>query len=202
MYLCLFLSVNVKPRYISWLPDCQTESVGGDIHRGAFSGTFMRDFFPWLKRRLTTHSKVASALHTHARLGPRVCVCACVRVWACTLRRPSFERSYVGCQGCVLLRVLFRRALPRAAEVLPEAVGAHPQFCVSATKERIGAFREERRERKGGEGMTGAVSLGMSRPCGWLSTRSYTHKHTHTATVTTGLRRSIPVHTLLLACSK
>lgn len=34
---------------ISWLPDCQTESVGGDIHRGAFSGTFMRDFFPLLK---------------------------------------------------------------------------------------------------------------------------------------------------------
>lgn len=48
MYICMylfFLHVNVKPRYISWLPDCQTESVGGDIHRGAFSGTFMRDFF-------------------------------------------------------------------------------------------------------------------------------------------------------------
>lgn len=48
-FVSFFLRVNVKPRYISWLPDCQTESVGGDIHRGAFSGTFMRDFFPWLK---------------------------------------------------------------------------------------------------------------------------------------------------------
>lgn len=46
---CVCVCINVKPRYISWLPDCQTESVGGDIHRGAFSGTFMRDFFPWLK---------------------------------------------------------------------------------------------------------------------------------------------------------
>lgn len=79
-----------------------------------------------------------------------MCVCVFVRarVRASALRRLSFERSYVGCQGCVLLRVLFQRALPRAAEVLPEAVGAHPQFCVSATKERIGAFREERKERQ------------------------------------------------------
>lgn len=69
----------------------------------------------------------------------------------------------MGRQGCVWHRVLFRRALPRAAaEVLPEAVGAHPQFCVSATKERTGAFREGSRR--------GAVSLGMSQPCGRLST--------------------------------
>lgn len=134
------------------------------------------------ERRLTTHSKVASA----------PCTCSYVPE---RIRRPSFERSYVGCQGCVLLRVLFRRALPRAAEVLPEAVGAHPQFCVSATKERIGAFREERRGRKGG----GAVSLGMSRPCGWLPTRS------HTLTLTqpqSRLRQTILVYTILLACSK
>lgn len=71
-----------------------------------------------------------------------------------------------------------KRALPRAAEVLPEEVGAHPQFCVSATKERIGAFREERTGRKGGEGR-GAVSLGMSRPCGWLSAHSHTYCHSH-----------------------
>lgn len=48
-HVIVCVCVNVKYRYISWLPDCQTESVGGDIHRGAFSGTFMRDFFPWLK---------------------------------------------------------------------------------------------------------------------------------------------------------
>lgn len=44
-FCVLFLHLNVKPRYISWPLRCQTESVGGDIHRGAFSGTFMRDFF-------------------------------------------------------------------------------------------------------------------------------------------------------------
>lgn len=116
---------------------------------------------------MTTHRKVA---------------CAHVRV---ALGRPSFECSYVGRQGCVFAScfVLFlsERALPRAAEVLPEAVGAHPQFCVSATKERIGAFREEGgtdgTEGRGGR-RGGAVSLGMSRPCGWLSTHS--HKYTHT----------------------
>lgn len=95
-----------------------------------------------------------------------------MHVRARVFRRPSFQRSYVGCQGCVLLRVLFQRALPRAAEVLPEAVGAHPQFCVSATKERIGAFREERE----GGGWWGAVSLGYVTAM-WVVVYTLTHTH-------------------------
>lgn len=170
MYSCIFFACKCAAQIYSWLPDCQTESVGGDIHRGAFSGTFMRDFFHGWKEGDHTQQGCLSTMHI------RVCVCVRVHVRVCILRRPSFEHSYVGCQGCVLLRVLFRRALPRAAEVLPEAVGAHPQFCVSATKERIGAFREERRGRKRGV----AVSLGMSQPCGWLSTGSCTLIQTHT----------------------
>lgn len=124
--------------------------------------------FPWLKRRVTTHRKVA---------------CAHVRV---ALGRPSFECSYVGRQGCVFAScfVLFfsERALPRAAEVLPEAVGAHPQFCVSATKERIGAFREEggtdgTEGRGGGEGVLSAwVCHGHVGGC--LHTHTNTHTHT------------------------
>lgn len=45
------------------------------------------------KRRVTTHSKVASAPCTH------------VYVLARTPGRPSSERSYVGCQGCVFCLV-------------------------------------------------------------------------------------------------
>lgn len=61
----------------------------------------MRGFFSMAKRRVTTHSKVASAR-------ARVCVCACTQ--ACAPRRPSSEHSYVGCQGCVFCFVfLFRR---------------------------------------------------------------------------------------------
>lgn len=129
-----------------------------------------------------------------------------MHVRACALRNPSTERSYVGCQGCVLLRVLFRRALPRAAEVLPEAVGAHPQFCVSATKERIGAFREERRGRKekGGCCQPGYVTAMWVAVYTHLCTLIQTHtlSYKHTATVTTGLSQTIPVYTILLACSK
>lgn len=64
------------------------------------------------------------------------------------------------------------------------------------------------RREEGGRRRGVAVSLGMSRPCGWLSTHTYAHsyKHTlsykHTATVTTGLSQTIPVSTILLACSK
>lgn len=49
------------------------QSVGGDIHRGAFSGTFMRYFFPWLK---------GGWPHT-VRL-PQLCALACVFVRAHT----------------------------------------------------------------------------------------------------------------------
>lgn len=45
MYSCRFFVCKCAAQIYSRLPDCQTESVGGDIHRGAFSGTFMRDFF-------------------------------------------------------------------------------------------------------------------------------------------------------------
>lgn len=122
------------------------------------------------KRRVTTHSKVASAL------------CAHVYVFACTPRRahpgalpmsgPTWAARGVFSASCFVSE----RALPRAAEVLPEAVGAHPRFCVSAAEERAGAFREESGGRKRG-GV--AVSLGMSRPCGWLSTRSSRLVQTH-----------------------
>lgn len=96
------------------------------------------------KRRVTTHSKVASALCTH------------VYVFACTPRRahpgalpmsaPTWAARGVFSASCFVLE----RALPRAAEVLPEAVGAHPRFCVSAAEERAGAFREESSGRKWG----------------------------------------------------
>lgn len=96
------------------------------------------------KRRVTTHSKVASAL------------CAHVYVFACTPRRahpgalpmsaPTWAARGVFSASCFVSE----RALPRAAEVLPEAVGAHPRFCVSAAEERAGAFREERSGRKRG----------------------------------------------------
>ncbi|CAB1329634.1 unnamed protein product, partial [Coregonus sp. 'balchen'] len=43
------------------------------------------------------------------------------------------------CPGCRISSPV--RALLCAVEVLPETVGAHPQFCVSAAKERIGVFR-------------------------------------------------------------
>ena len=137
--------------------------------------------------RLTTHSKVVSArVHVRARASGR----------------PSFERSYVGCQGCVLLRVLFRRALlpsspPPPPPVLRKCCRKQWELTPSSASVPLkkGSGLSGRRE----EGVRGgAVSLGMSRPCGWLSTRS----HTHTASVTTGLRQTILVYTILLACSK
>lgn len=118
------------------------------------------------ERRLTTQQGCLSSAHTHTR------VLVCTHEPECSGGLPFSTPT------CVLLRVLSQRALLRAAEVLPEAVGAHPRFCVSATKERMGAFREERRGKEGGgRGVGvggGAVRLGMSRPCGWLSTHSDT----------------------------
>lgn len=63
----------------------------------------------------------------------------------------------------------------------------HPQFCVSAAKERTGAFREggpARGDGGGGykRGDGGNVSLGMSQPCGWLSMDRHTCTHTRRQT--------------------
>lgn len=126
------------------------------------------------KRRVTTHSKVASAPCTHVYVFARTPG----RAGALPLSAPTWAARGVFSASCFVSE----RALPRAAEVLPEAVGAHPRFCVSAAKERAGAFREERSGRKRGRWGV-AVSLGMSRPCGWLSTRSgrlvQTHRRGH-----------------------
>lgn len=133
----------------------------------------MRGFFSMAKRRVTTHSKVASAR-------ARVCVFVFARArrrarpGALPLSTPTWAARGVFSASCFVSE----RALPRAAEVLPEAVGAHPRFCVSAAEERAGAFREERRG-AGGKGGGVAVSLGMSRPCGWLSTHSCRLFQTH-----------------------
>ena len=92
------------------------------------------------KLRVTTHSKVTSA--------PCVRVCVCVRAHpgALPLSSATWAARGVFSARCFVSR----RALPRAAEVLPEAVGAHPRFCVSAAEERAGAFRQERSGRKRG----------------------------------------------------
>lgn len=163
--------------------------MGGDIHRGAFSGTFMRGFFSMAKRRVTTHSKVASAACT------RVCVFARAlrraHPGALPLSAPTWAARGVFSASCFVSE----RALPRAAEVLPEAVGAHPRFCVSAAKERAGAFREERSGRKRGGLLSAWVCHGHVGGC--LHAHTDSHKHTDVATVTT-----IPVHTRLPARSK
>lgn len=178
--MCLwFERVDVKPRYISWLPDCQTESVGGDIHRGAFSGTFMRDFFPRLKKRLTTHSKVASARHE-----PRVYACM---YGALPLSTPTWAA-----RGAIRFMFCFREPSPVLRKCCRKQWELTPSSASVALKKGLGlSGRREGRE----EGM-GAVRLGMSRPCGWLSARA------HTGAVTSALRRAIPVHTTLLAWSK
>lgn len=141
------------------------------------------------KRRVTTHSKVASAL------------CAHVYVFACTPRRahpgalpmsgPTWAARGVFSASCFVSE----RALPRAAEVLPEAVGAHPRFCVSAAEERAGAFREESGGRKRGGLLSAWVCHGHVGGC--LPAQADSYKHTDVAAVTT-----IPVHTRLPAHSK
>lgn len=139
------------------------------------------------KRRVTTHSKVASALCTH------------VYVFACTPRRvhpgalplsaPTWAARGVFSASCFVSE----RALPRAAEVLPEAVGAHPRFCVSAAEERAGAFREERSGRKRGDVGWGGWLLSAwvchGHVGGCLHAQADSYKHTDVAAVTT-----IPEH--------
>ena len=177
MYLCLFLSVNVKPRYISWLPDCQTESVGGDIHRGAFSGTFMRDFFPWLKRRLTTHSKVASALCTHARVGLCVCVCAYepVRSGALPLSAPTWAARGVFCFVFCFGEPspVLRKCCRKQWELTPSSASV-PLKKGSGLSGR----REERGRGGGGEwrGLSAWVCHGHVGGC----LHAHTHTNTHT----------------------
>lgn len=146
------------------------------------------------KRRVTTHSKVASALCTHVCVFARALRRA--HPGALPLSAPTWAARGVFSASCFVSE----RALPRAAEVLPEAVGAHPRFCVSAAEERAGAFREERSGRKRGV----AVSLGMSRPCGWLSTRScrllqiHRRGHSHDYSCTHTIASILQVKSLVL----
>lgn len=149
------------------------------------------------KRRVTTHSKVASAR-------ARVCVCACTQ--ACVPRHPSSEHSYVGCQGCVFCFVfLFRRepspvlrkCCRKRWELTPGSASV-PLKKGPGLSGRSGEEREGKEEegRWGGGGLLSAwVCHGHVGGC--LHTHADSSKHTDVAAVTT-----IPVRTRLPARSQ
>lgn len=142
------------------------------------------------KRRVTTHSKVASAPCTH------VCVCVCACTQACAPRRPSSERSYVGCQGCVFCFVFcFGESPPPCCGSVAGSSGSSPPVLRQCRWRKGRGFPGgEEREEKGGL-LSAWVCHGHVGGC--LHAHADSYKHTDVATVTT-----IPVHTRLPARSK
>lgn len=72
IYLCVFFAYKCEAQ-IYFLAAWLLDSVGGDIHRGAFSGTFMRDFFHGWKEGDHTQQGCLSAMHTHVCVFVRTC---------------------------------------------------------------------------------------------------------------------------------
>lgn len=171
MCLCAFLHGNVKPRYISWPLRCQTESVGGDIHRGAFSGTFVRDFFHGWKEG--DHTVRLPQRYAH------VCVfVACMYEPAHSGTLPLSAHTWAA-RGVFCFVFCFGEPSPVLRKCCRKQWELTPSSASVPLKK--GSGLSGRRE-EGGRRRGVAVSLGMSRPCGWLSTHTYAHsyKHTHT----------------------
>lgn len=110
------------------------------------------------ERRLTTHSKVVSALCTG------LCVCTCTykpeRSCALPLSAPTWAARGVFCFVFCFGEPspVLRKCCRKKWELTPSS---------ASVPLKKGSGLSGRREGGGG-----AVSLGMSRPCGWLSTHT------------------------------
>lgn len=123
------------------------------------------------ERRVTTHSKVASALCTC------VCVFVCMYESACSGALPLSAPTWAA-RGVFCFVFCFGEPSPVLRKCCRKQWELTPSSASVPLKK--GSGLSGRREEGGRGGV--AVSMGMSRPCGWLSTRSYTLIQTHTRT--------------------
>lgn len=158
LYVCVSFFACKCEAQIYFLAAWLTESVGGDIHRGAFSGTFMRDFFPWLKGGWPHTVRLPMCTHVH--------VCACMyvprRSGALPLSAPT-----LAARGVLCFVFCFGEPSPVLRKCCRKQWELTPSSASVPLKKELGLSGSR-------EGGGGAVSLGMSWPCGWLSTRSHT----------------------------
>lgn len=141
------------------------------------------------ERRLTTHSKVASALCT------RVCVCASMdepeRSGALPLSTPTWAARGVFC-----FVFCFGEPSPVLRKCCRKQWELTPSYASVPLKKGSGLSGRREEGGRGGRGLSAWVCHSHVGGC------LQAHTLSHIATVTTGLRQTILVYTVLLACSK
>lgn len=146
------------------------------------------------ERRVTTHSKVASALCTC------VCVFVCMYESACSGALPLSAPTWAA-RGVFCFVFCFGEPSPVLRKCCRKQWELTPSSASVPLKKGSGlSGRREEGGRGGGCCQHGYVTAM------WVVVytliHTHTNTHTDTATVTTGLSQTIPVYTILLACSK